>query len=104
MASLPACAARPLPLHTLHLPPGFHISLVTDQVPDARSMTFGARGTLFVGTREAGKVYAVVDRDGDGRADRVYTLLTGLDMPNGVAFRNGSLYVAEVSRVLRLDR
>jgi glucose/arabinose dehydrogenase len=103
VASLPTWAAGPLPLDSLHLPPGFHISLVTDQVPDARSMTFGARGTLFVGTREAGKVYALVDRDGDGRTDRVYTILKGLDMPNGVAFRNGALYVAEVSRVLRLD-
>ncbi|MGA7800229.1 MAG: PQQ-dependent sugar dehydrogenase [Gammaproteobacteria bacterium] len=103
-SSAPGCAARPLPLDSLRLPPGFHIALFTDQVPDARSMTFGADGTLFVGTRSAGKVYAVVDRDEDGRAERVYTLLEGLDLPNGVAFRDGALYVAEVNRVLRLDR
>ena len=63
----------------------------------ARSLTWGDRGTLFVGTRES-KVYAV-DKSG-----KVYTIATGLNMPNGVAFRNGSLYVAEISRIQRFDK
>jgi glucose/arabinose dehydrogenase len=92
-----------LPLSTLTLPPGFSISVYADNVPNARSMTLGPGGTLFVGTRTAGNVYAVVDADKDQKADKVFTLATGLDMPNGVAVRNGALFVAEVSRILRFD-
>jgi glucose/arabinose dehydrogenase len=66
-------------------------------------MALSPGGVLFVGTRSKGAVYAVVDRDRDARADEVIPLARGLNMPNGVAFRNGSLYVAEVSRVLRFD-
>ncbi len=66
-------------------------------------MVRGPKGTLFVGTRVLGRVYAVVDRDGDGRADEIITLLRGLDMPNGVAFQGGALYVAEAHRILRFD-
>jgi glucose/arabinose dehydrogenase len=92
-----------LPLSTLTLPPGFSISVYADNVPNARSMTLGPRGTLFVGTRTAGNVYAILDANKDQKADRVVTLATGLEMPNGVAVRDGSLFVAEVSRILRFD-
>ncbi|MCB2197767.1 sorbosone dehydrogenase family protein [bacterium] len=71
-------------------------------VPNARSMTLGAEGTLFVGTRES-RVYAVVDDDQDMVADTVYVIADGLTQPNGVAFRDGALYIAEISRVLRFD-
>jgi glucose/arabinose dehydrogenase len=67
-------------------------------------MTLSPNGALFVGTREAGKVYAVLDHDKDQKADEVVTIAQGLNMPNGVAFRDGALYVAEVNRVLRYDR
>ena len=67
-------------------------------------MTLSADGqVLFVGTREGGRVYALPDRGGDGRADEVITLAEGLDEPNGVAFRDGALYVAEARRILRYD-
>ena len=92
-----------LPLHTIKLPPGFAISVYASNVPNARSMTLSPRGTLFVGTRTAGNVYAIVDRNQDNTADEVITLARGLHMPNGVAFREGALYVAEVNRVLRFD-
>jgi glucose/arabinose dehydrogenase len=82
------------------MPPGFKIELYADNVPNARSMALGDQGTVFVGTRE-GEVYALPDRNGDNRADTVLTLAKGLNMPNGVAFRDGHLYVAEVHRVLR---
>lgn len=98
-----ACAERSLPLDKIVLPPGFTIRLYAAPVPDARSMTLGVQGTLFVGTRTEGKVYAVVDQDGDQTADEVLTIARGLRMPNGVAFRDGALYVAEVSRILRFD-
>jgi len=66
-------------------------------------MTLSPSGIVFVGTRTQGAVYAIVDRDGDHRADRVVTIASGLEMPNGVAFRDGALYVAEVGRILRYD-
>jgi glucose/arabinose dehydrogenase len=90
-------------LGDIALPPGFSINIYADDVEDARSLALGDNGTLFVGTRSAGKVYAVLDRNHDARADEVITIAAGLDMPNGVAFRKGSLYVAEVSRILRYD-
>jgi glucose/arabinose dehydrogenase len=102
------CAVWPtpslaLPLEQIKLPPGFEISVYAGGVESARSMTLSPNGTLFVGSRSAGNVYAIVDRNRDFQADEVIKLATGLNTPNGVAFRDGALYVAEVSRVLRFD-
>jgi len=88
-------------LSTIEMPPGFQISVYADNVPGARSMALSPSGVLFVGTRQTGRVYAVVDQDRDMRADRVITLAEGLDLPNGVALWEGDLYVAELSRILR---
>jgi glucose/arabinose dehydrogenase len=85
------------------LPPGFHVSVFAE-VPNARSMTLGPQETVFVGNRAGDKVYAVVDADRDGKAETVYTIASGLDTPNGVAFRDGALYVAEIGRILRFDQ
>jgi glucose/arabinose dehydrogenase len=90
-------------LDYIRLPEGFSISVYADNIENARSMCWGDSGTLFVGTRSAGNVYAVVDTNQDYVADRTFTLARGLNMPNGVAFHAGSLYVAEVSRILRFD-
>lgn len=87
----------------IKLPPGFSIDYYADNVPNARSMVLGAKGTLFVGTRTNGNVYAIKDSNNDNKADEVITIAKGLNMPNGVAFRNGSLYVAEVSRIIRYN-
>lgn len=92
-----------LPLDKIKLLPGFKIGVFAEDVANARSLCLSPNGTLFVGTRDAGYVYALRDTNGDNSADLKYTLATGLRMPNGVAFRNGSLYVAEVSRILRFD-
>jgi glucose/arabinose dehydrogenase len=91
-----------LPLNKLKLPPNFVISIYAE-VPNARSMTLSPKGVLFVGNRGGDNVYAVVDENKDGKGERVYTIDSGLDSPNGVAFRNGSLLVAENSRILRYD-
>jgi glucose/arabinose dehydrogenase len=90
-------------LQRIKLPPGFQIQIYADNVPNARSMTLSTNGTLFVGTRRAGDVYAVLDKDKNNKADEVITIAQGMFMPNGVAFRDGALYVAEVNRVLRYD-
>lgn len=98
LSSLPALAAPP-PLDRLTLPRGFHIALYSDQVPDARELALGAKGTVFVGSNDAGKVYALTDSNGDGVADKVRVIASGLQLPVGVAFKGGDLYVSAVSRI-----
>ena len=92
-----------LPLDQIKLPPGFAIEVYATGVDNARQMALGDKGTLFVGSRTARRVYAVVDSNGDHKADRVHTIATGLASPSGLAFRDGALYVAEISRILRYD-
>ena len=77
--------------------------MFAEKVENARVMVLGPQGTVFVGSQFAGKVYAVVDADGDHKADRVVVIASGLNQPNGVAMRNGALYVATASRLLRFD-
>jgi len=93
--------ARELPVDWITLPEGFQITVFAENVPNARSMALSPNGTLFVGTRKGGKVYAILDQNLDYVADQVITLAKGLNMPNGVAFRDGDLYVAEVNRILK---
>jgi len=86
----------------LEVPPGF-IATEFASVAGARSLAVAPDGTVYVGSRYPGLVYALRDRDGDGRAEEVDTVARGLDTPNGVALYNGALYVAEVGRILRYD-
>ena len=90
-------------LKQIKLPDGFKIEVYASDVENARSMALSPNGTLFVGTRDKGSVYALRDEDGDFKIDKKYVLATGLKMPNGVAFRDGNLYVAEVSRILKFE-
>ncbi len=92
-----------LKLSKIKLPEGFKISIYADNVPGARSLSRSPDGTIFIGTRGEGKVYAVKDTNGDFAADKFNTIAEGLNMPNGVAFYKSSLYVAEVNRVMRYD-
>jgi glucose/arabinose dehydrogenase len=89
-----------LPLDQIKLPSGFAISVYA-RVPNARSLTLTPKGTLFVGTRED-KVFAIPS-NGSGGASQPLVVAKGLNMPNGVAFRDGALYVAEINRVLRYN-
>jgi glucose/arabinose dehydrogenase len=88
----------------IHLPSGFQIDLYAENVENARSLTRGSNGTVFVSTRKVGKVYAIVDQNKDGKADKVLSIASGLNTPNGVAFYQGDLYVAEISRILRYPK
>lgn len=103
LAALPltALAADELPLGDIRLPPGFVIETYA-RVPGARSLALGSGGTVFVGSLQGGRVHAVRPPM-DGRPPRVTVLAEGLRAPNGVAFRDGALYVAEISRILRYD-
>ena len=104
-ASSPPTTPQPPPsdprLTRIELPEGFHIRIYAEGVTGARSMSLSPDGTLFVGTRPSGRVYALRDEDGDHKAERVIVLARGLNNPNGVAVKNGDLYVAEINRILR---
>lgn len=99
----PAPAAAGLPLQLLKMPPGFRIEVFAADLKDARSLARGEKGTIFVGSRQTGMVRAVRDTNGDFRADETFVLARDLFMPNGVAVKDGALYVAEVNRILRFD-
>ena len=92
-----------LPLEKLKLPKGYSISLYAEDVKNARSMALSPDGTLFVGTRNEGSVYALKDTDGDNKVDKKYTLLEDGSMPNGVAIKDGDLYVAEYTRIIKFS-
>jgi len=90
-------------LDQIELPEGFAISVYAEGVDNARQMALGDQGTLFVGSRRKGNVYAVTDSDGDQVADQVRVIDSGLQMPSGLEFRDGALYVAAIDRILRYD-
>ncbi|MEY4768451.1 MAG: hypothetical protein RL637_1090 [Pseudomonadota bacterium] len=91
-------------LSKLHLPKGFSISIFADQLTNARSLALGDEGIIYIGTRQEGKVYAVQDQNGDGIADKKWTIASDLYMPNGVAYKDGNLYVAQPHRIIRFDQ
>jgi glucose/arabinose dehydrogenase len=93
--------AASLNMERIRLPEGFGIEVYAGDLPGARSLALSPSGTLFVGTRRQGAVYAVTDADGDRRAERKFVIARGLNSPNGVALRGGDLYVAEIQRVIR---
>jgi glucose/arabinose dehydrogenase len=89
-----------IPYSKLKVPAGFKVELWAHGMPGARMMTRGDKGTIFVGTRTIGKVYAVTDKNGQ-RTSKV--IVEGQQQPNGIAFKNGTLYVITVDKALRLD-
>ena len=102
-AAAPAAPRNYPELANFKLPVGFSIAVYSDQVEAARSLAVAPSGVVFVGSLKAGKVYALVSNKNDGVVDKVVTVASGLNHPIGVAYLNGALYVAEISRVLRFD-
>lgn len=100
----PACAASPPPdlASSLTLPPGFTIEVLTKEVPNARAMAMGPKGTLFVGSRDQGKVYAV-RFSAPHQVRDVVVIASGLQQPAGVDLWEGDLYVSAIDRILRYD-
>ncbi len=85
------------------MPDGFKIEVYASGIANAREMTQAPDGTLFVGTRTVGKVYAVLPQAGPDGKREIKTIASGLHRPNGVAFHDGALYVAELSKIWRYD-
>jgi glucose/arabinose dehydrogenase len=94
---IPAAADK-LPLAKLKVPSGFNIEVYASGMANARSLALGEKGTVFVGSRLVDKVYAIANKDGK---QTVKVLATGLYRPNGVAFKDGTLYIAELSKGLQ---
>jgi glucose/arabinose dehydrogenase len=90
-------------LDIIKLPDGFSISVYAEGVENARQMALGESGTVFAGSRRAGKLWAISDTDNDQRADKVRLIDSDLTMPSGLEFRDGALYVGAVDRILRYD-
>jgi glucose/arabinose dehydrogenase len=95
-----ATAADKLPLDKLKAPKGFNIEVYASGMPNARSMVLDDKGTVFVGSRLQDKVYAITNKNGKREAK---VLVSGLYRPNGVAFKNGTLYIAELSQISKID-
>lgn len=98
--SIPLTGGKDLNLDQLTLPEGFKIDVFA-RVENARSLVMSPSGILYVGNRREDKVYALKDEDGDFKADKMWVLATEMRMPNGVAFKDSDLYVAEVSKLWR---
>ncbi|MCC6780776.1 MAG: PQQ-dependent sugar dehydrogenase [Hyphomicrobiales bacterium] len=93
-------AVDKLPVDKIKLPPGFKAEVWSSGHPGGRTMVMGPKGTMFMGSRLIGRVYAITNKDGKRE---VKTLLSGLTQPNGLAFKDGALYVLAINRVLRYD-
>jgi glucose/arabinose dehydrogenase len=96
-----AAAADKLPVHQLKAPKGFNIEVYASGIPDARSLRVGDKGTVFVGNRLQDKVYAIINKDGKRE---VKVIASGLYRPNGLALHNGTLYIAELSKISKIDK
>ena len=95
-----AAAVDKLPAAKLKVPPGFNIEVYAAGMANARSLAEGDKGTVFVGSRQVDKVYAIVNKDGKRT---VKVLASGLYRPNGVAFHDGTLYIAELSKISKIE-
>ena len=89
-----------IPISKIKVPQGFKVELWAHGIANARVMTWGDKGTLFVSSRVAGNVYAVTDQGGQRT---VKVIAKGLNLPNGIAFKDGTLYIAEIHRITKID-
>jgi glucose/arabinose dehydrogenase len=96
----PATADK-LPTPQLKVPSGFNVEVFVSGLADARSLRIGDKGTVFVSNRTRDKVYALVDKNGKREAK---VIASGLDRPNGLVFHNGTLYIAEGTKVSKLEK
>src|ERR1700739_4623798 len=99
----PPIAAAPdkLPLAKLKVPAGFNLEVYAAGMANARSLAQGDKGTVFVGSRLVDKVYGIENKDGKRS---VKVIASGLYRPNGVAFKDGTLYIAELSKVSKIEK
>jgi glucose/arabinose dehydrogenase len=96
-----ATAADKLPVDKLKVPKGFKVEVYASGIPQARSLRLGDRGTVFVSNRLADKIYAIVEKNGKRE---VKVIAKDLYRPNGIALHNGTLYIAELSQISKIEK
>lgn len=98
----PTVFGGPAKLQDVRLPKGFSISLFAENVRTVRALAYSPEGIVYAGSNDAGELYALPDKDHDGRADTMYVIAKGLKMPVGVAWHDGDLYFSAINRIGRL--
>jgi glucose/arabinose dehydrogenase len=93
-------AAGKLPADRLKVPPGFKLEVYASGMANARSLARGDKGTIFVTTRLLDHIYAITEKDGKRQVRRLFS---GLFRPNGVAFKDGTLYIAELNKISKVE-
>ena len=93
-------ALEKIPVDKIKLPPGFKAEIWSHGHPGGRTMVMGPKGTVFVGSRVIGRVYAITDKGGKREAK---ILLQGLTQPNGLVVKDGALYVFAINKAFRYD-
>ncbi len=87
----------------IEVPANFEITVWADDVPNARAMAMGEDGTIYIGSRSAGNVYAIPDANGDNKADEVILIAEKLKLPVGVSYLDGDLYISAVSKIYKIS-
>lgn len=95
----PTMLGGPAKLENIELPTGFSIDVFAEGVKTIRALAYSPSGIVYAGSNDEGVLYAMPDRNHDGRADTVLTIASGLKMPVGVAWHNGDLYFSAVNRI-----
>lgn len=96
-------SSQPVNVTALNIPQGFAINIYADSVPGARSLAYSDNDIVYVSSKEAGNVYALVPNRAQSRAEETYVIASGLHKPNGLAWKDNDLYVVEPFRVLRYN-
>jgi glucose/arabinose dehydrogenase len=96
--------ADKLPVAKLKLPRGFNLEIYAAGLANARSLRVDDTGNVYVSTRLLDRVYAVTDNKGENKGKKeVKTIASGLNSPNGIALHNGTLYIAEINKISKID-
>ena len=96
-----ATPADQIPLAQFKAPDGFKLEVYGSGMVNARSLARGDKGTVFVSTRLLDKIYAITDKGGKHEVKPLYS---GLLRPNGLAFKNGTLYIAELNKISKVEK
>ena len=89
-------------LESISVENGFEVSIFSSTTNAPRQITEGNSGYIFVGSKQ-GDVYALKDHDGNGKADFSMVVASGMGDSSGVAFYKGSLFIAEIDKVWKIE-
>jgi glucose/arabinose dehydrogenase len=85
----------------LQVPAGFSVQLYASGLQHARFLRFTTAGDLLVSQPRLGTVSLLV-RESDGRLRETRPLVRGLNLPHGIDWHDGWLYIAETDALGRI--